>query len=123
MRTAAGRAEFANRQAEDAATAADYLKRAGKKEFFDYLKEKEEGLAKKAKETIAAERAASDFVIPATKAKAEFVSPDRFDDVFLKFYGNPAKAAETATYYRDKYPGKRLMFYGRTHLHVVVEKS
>jgi hypothetical protein len=61
------------------------------------------------------------FSIPATEAKAEYVSPDNFEDVYLAFYGDADRAKAAAANLRRRIPGKRAKFFGRKNLNIRAE--
>ena len=119
LKTKAGRAELAARKAEDTATALDYLKRAARPDFMAYLDTLEGRRNAKIAETKAVAKAV--FSIPATEAKAEYVSPDDFEDVYLAFYGDADRAKAAAAALRRRIPGRRAKFFGRKNLNIMPE--
>ena len=122
MRTKAGKEEYKRRVEEDAKTAQQYLERiaAKGKEFFKFMEGKV--AAKKEEKAKAKEAARAVFAIPATQAKAEYVDPADFENVYMSFYGDEERARQRAKELREAYPGKRIKFFGRARLNLMVER-
>lgn len=125
LRTKEGKAALKKRYDEAAETAKSYLARIDDKakDFLEFLQKKAKSEAEAKAKSKSEAKAKSTFVIPATEAKSEFVAPDRFEDVFLAFYGDAGKAKTSADELRAKYPGKRIKFFGRKNLNMKLEKA
>jgi hypothetical protein len=120
LRTKEGKANVKKILEESAESAKTYLARIEDKAepFWDFLTKQK----KRAIEARQKARESSSFKIPATKASAEFVSPDRFEDVYLAFFGDAEKAKKRADELRKQHPNKRMKFFGRRNLNIIIEK-
>jgi hypothetical protein len=78
--------------------------------------------AKKKIEEVKSE-AKKQYTVSATQAKANFESPDMFELILTTFYGDKEKAKKMAEQIKQKYPGKRIKFYGRKNLNLLVERD